>query len=331
MSIQHQINQYLSAFDENMLKSLRKLEGDKWHYYHEHGKKFQHESYPYGEMIVHPINPIFLHGLEGQELLERFDVMTVQDGFASLLQFFLKNPNPSTESVLLINQNLKNLIPRSWAKNCALYKVRLRADSFKNLDKRRKEFDSLYVYGMLNYSDTSLEILEKKIKFLKENYGEFQDKFKFLLFLRRDLYNEKIKDDTPDSFYILKEVFKEFGNDINLTTTEELFKAKDLSQSLFLNLGLDDLSFSYSNLDHFFLNNNASPANDKFAERINPEKTVIPLSPFHEIAILPFRYIDSALWDEFNKLGDLVGISKRTNTEDFFGFTWHLYQKFIST
>ena len=245
-------------------------------------KDFYWSYFPITEKYFFEGNPAFFYEFRDNFDLGRYSIVTIRDGFAGVLDFFLQHPKPpyDLKTVLLINHRFINIVPPSWKHQVAFYQVKGTAK-----DDIGKEV--LYFHGLATeeYFWNKNSPMEYALEL--RNIASSYNKTVFILPQRESIlstWQHRKKRYDIEFYKVLYEVFG-FDIQVEMNSSEffELFKKPDSFS--FYNLDQVNGVVADNYIDHFFYSLGGDCINE-VPESVKEESSLsYKLSRFHKIEI----------------------------------------------
>ena len=319
----------LIAFESCLKKKKRSLKEGLSHLAHQRKNEFNVSDnsfawtvYPHACSIFNLLNPLYLANVKDFESFASHNYILVRDGFYPLADFFYRFSRPGQCNViLLIHEKLKFIVPEAWENNVLTYNIQKNFDYKKNQSSPR----SLYLCAWSCDSDVRHKTFSKKLSQVKQFYSESLNNIdlKFALFNRGDPYYRYRKERLHESYFLLEEIYKQFGRDHQLVTWDEIIKERGLHQSCYYYMAEEYFSHAYSYLDHFFLSNRCTPFDNRF-DRQEVGQVVFNTLSHYDIHINDFHFQQNDLWPEIIKLANDLGIGSTLFYSEFFHYAWEI-------
>lgn len=292
-------------------------------------RSFFDNTYPHAIEIFDLLNPLYLNGIEDFSKIALHDCILVRDGFYPLADFFYRFQRPGkVDTILLVHEKLKHIVPRPWANHVATYHIQR---TF-NCEQSRKSPRTLYICALSCSSDIRNHTFRQKIAQVRETYGEnlANIDLKLGVLLRTEPYYWEKREELHPSFSMIREAYIQLGMESKFYTWREMAAGRDLRQSCYYYMTEDCFSHAYSYIDHFFLTRYCMPFDDRFDPRPNREKSMVV--PFHfgyDIHINEFNFQSSGFWDEVTPMLCTLGIADSLFHSEFFPYSWEVAKKYL--
>lgn len=288
---------------------------------------FFSNSHPNTISISNILNPLYLNNFQNRDKVFSHDYILARDGLFPLMDFFFYFVRPGRSGViLLIQEDLKFIIPKTWASNALTYKICKKFPSLRKDQLPR----SLYLFTISARSNVRYQTFCQKIKKIKDFYGEklHRISLKWITPLRNGMDPHMKKDILPNYLYILREILSQFGTDSKFYTWEEMVNNKDFHCSSYYHMNDDNFSYSYSYIDHFFLNKRCTPFDNGF-DRDRDGEIVVDVSPEYEIHIKSFEYEPNDIWKEIIDMANSLNIAETLFNSEFFPHSWKIADRYL--
>ena len=294
---------------------------------------FYHYYYPHTHRIFNILNPLYLNSVKEMEKVFSYDYTLVRDGLFPLMNFFFRFSRPGKSGIiLLIHEELKFVIPKTWADNVLTYRL-----CHKFPPSRENQFPrALYLCASSCESGIRYQTFCEKIKRVKDFYGNRLNDIdlKWLIFFDQDIYHSHKKDNFINYPYFIKEILSQFGMESKFYTWSDLINNRDFYCSSYYYMADDYFSHSYSYVDHFFLSSRCVPFDDRFDrfdrfDRGGVGEIVIDILPEYEAHIKSFKYQSNNLWDEVSDMANLLNVKENLFSSEFFHHAWDIAQRYL--
>ena len=187
------------------------------------------QALPLTEDLYHPLNPCFLFELTNQILLQHGAVITVRDGFVTLMDFLLKNHQkiPHLGTTFLIPTSLEKLIPVHLKSSFLSYEFN------QVLPKNIPDHKFIYAHLTEEYLGENIEKTLEKI--------QFPDGQKVTLFLSEERNLSKINYDNLFSKKFTFQLSQKLKNcQVRFIDEVTFCNETDFSQYEFIDLAADN-------------------------------------------------------------------------------------------
>ena len=285
------------------------------------------KAHPHSLEICSLLNPLYLGSLDSFEKLALNRYILARDGFFSLIDFFYRCKNPGgVQTILLIHEKLKFLVPESWADHVLTYNIQLKNES----DENKILPKTLYLCVCASEGDVRIKSLREMLGKLKNFYGErISDiDIKIGLFLRESPYHCYSEEKVPLFGVFLREYDEFLGKRYDLLTWGDIEKRVDFFQSCYYYMADECLGHGLSYLDHFFLSRRCTPFDDRFLKRECGEY-VYDISCGYDIHINTFQFEPSHLWNDINKMTTQLSAGKSLLRSDFMFYLDDLADEYL--
>ncbi len=265
------------------------------------------------------LNPSFHYQYHDLENLSEYPIVMLRDGFLGIFHFFVKFPKPlkGMDTLLLIPKEFSYLVSKFWKEKVLFYTI-------ENTQKV-EEIKHTYIFGTLtkdNFLKSNISKTVKKMKTLipKESKISVVTSVKHHFFL--DFRNE-----IETSMLFQKEMYKEFGFDINFIDEYKIKNFENLDSSCgFIDLDSDKFIISDHYFKHFFSSRGARDLNQVKQQNKNILKTV-KLSPYHHINL---ELSDDKAF-EFEILQEVINLKVQSIPIQYLHYEFYKYVKKVFT
>lgn len=277
-----------------------------YHQQHQHLKlNAQEKLWPSSEDLYHPWNPVFADFCQTQDHLSLYSMILLRDGAQSLLDFFLRFPEPSKESSRLIVQaDLSFLVPEQWQETTLCY--RLKPSRENQLTKK------LLFYQLLSDLPMDKNIFSKRLNTFLENFSP-DSQVDIFIGMREKLYGSDWSE-RRDCFEFMAELQYYFQNKVRVIGIEELKKRSSNEELTYVNLDTLKSSVAFCSIDSYMMANSCQ----LFPQKTNKgfhgdfiERS--PLSFNHDLVLYGLKNINC----DFNRFKKLKTYAKGTENMPF--------------
>jgi hypothetical protein len=233
--------------------------------------------WPFTEELYHPLNPVFLHELDGLGQTHDWGAFLSRDGLIPLLWWLENNPLPQTEAQLFVHKRFQNLLPKSWWENIGTYRV-ASAEEEKNLVPRNR----VCLSSIITQNFISTEFVEKRLDEIFEQLEKIKcDPLSF------DCYF--VFRDDPYHWVETDKLVNEFNSLVGqrLGKKARFFEEKEIvGKSSFLDCYYADFNMQYFLSDDYIQYLALSRgARLLLQPEIEEGESYSPVSPFHGLLI----------------------------------------------
>jgi hypothetical protein len=279
----------------------------RWYHQQHQGVKLNtHDNlWPSSEEFFHPWNPAFADFCQTKKHLELYPMLLLRDGAHSLLDFFLRFPEPTQKSShLIVHADISFLVPDAW---------RATTKCFRIIPQREyKPTNKLLFYHLLNEPyHNKIESSEKLSSWLEKFPKDSE--VELFMCIREKLYN-KNGNERRDCFDIMADIQHYFQNRVKILEFDEFKQRGADSNSTYINMDRCKSSISFCSIDSYMMSNSCQI----FPQAIDKDfkGNVIDISPIsfnHDLVLYDFINEGSV----FNHLKSITDFSRGSEALPF--------------
>lgn len=229
---------------------------------------------PFANDYFHPLNPAFLYEFSSLEAMLSFPVICARDGVVTLFDFFWEHPTPLENGpLLLVAHELYPLVPPAWQSQVLPYRV-----GPKLAEKGGQK--KILFYGLAQDSYTSVPHLKKILPLIPRGAEVHA-----LFFVEDDPFFDPPHEIIDAAFPFIQEIALTLQTPVHFRTYSDFLEEKNLADFSFLDLQEKNFSLSDNTLTHYLYSRGAHNLTEPSSTSTPLVK--IPLSPFHELQLLP--------------------------------------------
>ncbi|MCY4643648.1 MAG: hypothetical protein OXB88_03430 [Bacteriovoracales bacterium] len=321
------LKSYLDRAKKDLQGGLASLQWKREEFCDYSKNPFIKKAHPHSCEIFNLLNPLYLSTVKEFGTFARCDYILVRDGFFSLLDFFYRFARPGgCQTILLVHEKLKFIVPKTWADQVLTYNIQRKTKD----SGRRASPKALYLLASSCDSDVRIKTFRHKMAEIKRVYGENLKNIdiKIGLLLRDDPFYNKTKESVHKVYFLLKEVFDQIDLNHTFCTWSEIEKSGDLPYSCYYNMAEECLGHGFSYIDHFFLYNHCDPFDDRL-DKGKPGEEIFEMSPGYDIHINRFDFKANDLWDEVFEVSPRLGVGGRILNSSFIPYSFELADRYM--
>ena len=272
----------------------------RWYHRHHQGTKLNaHDKlWPSSEEFYHPWNPTFADFCHSEEALDLYPTLLLRDGAQSLLDFFLRFPEPGkSKTQVLVHADLSCLVPMAWKEQTKYYRL--------ENSKPNTVTSQLLIYHLLNETPFDRETYSQQLQRFLSQFSN-DSEVSLYLGLRDSLYPKQWSE-RRDFLDLISEFQFYFKKKINILNLDDFKRMAAMPTMTYVNFDFYKASIALCSIDSYMMSSDCQMypvLQDKAFKGELVGKS--PLSFKHEIALYDFKNTH----DDFEYLFKLKKISK---------------------
>ena len=198
--------------------------------------------WPSSDEFYHPLNPMFTTFFSETRHLSSYDVVLLRDGAATLLDFYLRFPNPkSIRTLFLVSADLYFLVPDTWRAQTLAYRL-----DFPEITMTKK----LVLYCLLSETFLSWNRFRSHIEDWLKQFPKDADVSAYFV-IRNEPINHRWED-RQISFEVTAAIQNYFDKKITFLAYEAFKKQGAQADATFVHMDLLRTSVGLCSVENMF-------------------------------------------------------------------------------